>query len=136
MGMKVLQFAFDSKDGEEYLPFNYSKNTVVYTGTHDNNTLKGWIDSCYHSCVDYACNFFRIQDKAKLAEEMMICALSSVSNICILTIQDLIGLGSEARMNTPSTVSEKNWRWRMGENLLGGELAEKLLAFNKKYSRI
>lgn len=134
MGMKVLQFAFDSKDGEEYLPFNYSKNTVVYTGTHDNNTLKGWIDSCYHSCVDYACNFFRIQDKAKLAEEMMICALSSVSNICILTIQDLIGLGSEARMNTPSVVGG-NWTWRATTEEMDSISETKLKYFTELYGR-
>ena len=134
-GMKVLQFAFDSRDGgNDYLPVKYEKNTVVYTGTHDNDTIKGWMNAANPSDIDFAMDYLRITDKSKLPSELMLAGLSSVSNTCILTMQDLIGLGSEARMNTPSTVGN-NWKWRAKENQINDDIASWLLKYTKIYGR-
>ncbi len=135
-GMKVLQFAFDSDEHNLYLPHNHTENSVVYTGTHDNDTLRGFIEFAPGYRLDFARRYLAPQDGETLFDALLRAAWSSVSFLAIAPMQDFLFLPTSARMNTPSTVSEKNWRWRMGENLLGGELSEKLLAFNKKYSRI
>ena len=133
-GMKVLQFAFDSRDGNDYLPIRYHRNSVVYTGTHDNDTIKGWMGDANPDDIKYAMEYLRISDKSQLCKELMITGLSSVSNTCILTMQDLIGLGSEARMNIPSTVGN-NWKWRATENQITDDIAAWLLKYTKLYNR-
>lgn len=113
-GMKVLQFAF-GEDDSEYLPYHYDKNCVVYPGTHDNNTLAGWLRSAPERDISRAKTYLRIIESKKITRhavrEIQIAAISSVANTCILTMQDLLVLGDEARMNTPAT-SSGNWRWR------------------------
>ena len=111
-GMKVLQFAFDSREESDYLPYMYEKNSVVYTGTHDNDTIIGWTKTAKAKDVAFAKKYLRAKSTKSLAESMMIAAMASVSDTCILTMQDLLKLGSEARMNTPSTIGG-NWEWRM-----------------------
>ena len=135
-GMKVLQFAFDSDENNLYLPHNHSENSVVYTGTHDNDTLRGFIESAPGYRLDFARRYLSPGDGETLFDAMLRAAWSSVSFLAIAPMQDFLCLPTDARMNTPSTVSEKNWRWRMGEGKLTTELSEKLLSFNKKYSRI
>ena len=132
-GMKVLQFAFDSRESSGYLPFSYTKNSVVYTGTHDNDTLKGWMNTCSPDDLKYAKEYLRTDDK-NLPAQMMIAALSSVSNTCILCMQDLIGLGGEARMNKPSTVGA-NWKWRAKSEQITDEISEFLRYYTKLYQR-
>ncbi len=133
-GMKVLQFAFDSREESDYLPHRYKENSVVYTGTHDNDTIKGWVNTAAPKDVEYALQYLRAESAEALPKEMMLAALSSVSNLCILTMQDIIGLGSEARINTPSTVGE-NWKWRATEEQITSASAKKLLYYTKLYCR-
>ena len=133
-GMKVLQFAFDSREENSYLPHTYTKNTVVCTGTHDNDTVNGWISSLSKEDLDYAKEYLRVSDVKKLREEMMICAIQSVSNTCILCMQDLLGLDGSARMNKPSTVGT-NWKWRWTENQFTSDITEFLKYYTVLYQR-
>lgn len=133
-GMKVLQFAFDSRETSDYLPYRYTRNCVVYTGTHDNDTILGWTKTANQNDVQNALSFFRINNKNDLREEMMIGALSSVANTCILTMQDLIGLDSDCRMNIPSTVGQ-NWKWRVTEDQINDDISAFLLKYTKLYGR-
>jgi len=132
-GMKVLQFAFDSRESSGYLPLSYTKNTVVYTGTHDNDTIKGWMAGCRPEDLNYALSYLRT-DSQKLPEELMLTAMESVSNTCILCMQDLIGLDGSARMNKPSTVGT-NWKWRATEEQVNSNLWEFLRANTVLYQR-
>ena len=133
-GMKVLQFAFGNGSESDYLPFRYEKNSVVYTGTHDNDTNIGWLSTLAEKDLAFAKEFLRLDDEKKIPEELLITALGSVCNTCILTIQDLIGLGSEARINTPSTVGN-NWKWRATKEQLSDDICQWLLKYTKLYNR-
>ncbi len=113
-GMKVLQFAFDSREESDYLPHNYTQKCVVYTGTHDNATTAQWCDELSSDDLKKACDYLRTT-KAGLPEAMLCAALSSVADICIIPLPDILRLGKTARINTPSTVG-KNWRWRLPDN--------------------
>jgi len=133
-GMKLLQFAFDSREKSEYLPFYYTQNTSVYTGTHDNDTVLGWAKTAPESDVKFAKEFYRIETDEELREEMVLSAMSSVSNTCIICMQDVIKLGSEARMNTPSTVGT-NWRWRATSEQINQEGCEFLKHYTEMFGR-
>lgn len=111
-GMKVLQFAFDAREESDYLPHNYNKNCVVYTGTHDNDTIMGWTTSVDVADVEMARKYLHVTDDEGFNWAMMRAALSSVADTCILMMPDFIGLGSEGRINTPSTLGS-NWQWRI-----------------------
>ncbi len=135
-GMKVLEFAFDSREENDYLPHNYEKNCVVYTGTHDNDTIKGWYKSLpkkdKQMSIDYLGN-----EKTNFKDihwDFIRLALSSVANYAIIPIQDYLGLGEEARMNTPSTVGG-NWKWRLLDGEITKELSLKIKKMVKLYSR-
>ncbi len=132
-GMKVLQFAFDSREENDYLPHNYNNNSVVYTGTHDNDTINGWVNAICSEDLEFAKNYLDCK-RDDIREKLMRCAMSSVSDTCILTMQDLLGLGSEARMNTPSTVGG-NWRWRASEDYIKPQIKQKLYEITKIYAR-
>ncbi len=134
-GMKVLQFAFDSRETNSgYLPHVYEKNTVVYTGTHDNDTILGWMKSIPKEDLAFAKKYVR-SDEENFVHNLMLLALSSVSNTCILTMQDLIGLDSSARMNQPSTLG-CNWKWRASEEeIFNPELKEFLRSSTQLYQR-
>lgn len=110
-GMQVLQFDFDSRDGSGGAVCK--PNTVIYTGTHDNNTLLGWCTTAPRQDIRRACAAYGVRYPNQLPRQMMLSALRSPANTCILTVQDLLGLGSSARINTPSTVGAHNWSWRM-----------------------
>ena len=135
-GMKVLQFAFDSRDERnDFLPHLYGKNDAVYTGTHDNDTTLGWFQQADPKDVRYAVEYFRLT-KAEGYHWGMICAaLGSVADYAIIPMQDLLGLGSEARMNTPSTVGN-NWKWRLPPGSYDPALSEKLYRKTEIYGRI
>lgn len=130
-GMKVLQFAFDSREESDYIPHRYGHNSVVYTGTHDNDTILGWCKSAGADDVAFAKKYLRANSDDELRQEMMISALSCVANTCILCMQDLIGLDSSARMNIPSTVGN-NWKWRASED----QITDKQFEFLGYYSRL
>jgi 4-alpha-glucanotransferase len=133
-GMKILQFAFDSREESDYLPHNYSRNCVVYIGTHDNDTLAGWLVNAPKKDVAYAAEYLRLNKREGYVEGFIKSALASVADTVILTMQDLLSLGSEARMNTPSTVGQ-NWRWRASENDINDDLCKRIRSLTEKYGR-
>ena len=116
-GMKVLQFAFDGEDDNPYQPHNYIRNCVVYLGTHDNDTLRGWLDTARPETVDRVKKYLRVSEDKDAAEEIISAAMASVGDTVIITIQDLLGLGADARMNTPST-KQNNWTFRAEKDYL------------------
>ena len=116
-GMKVLQFAFDGEDDNPYQPHNYIRNCVVYLGTHDNDTLRGWLDTARPETVDRVKKYLRVSEDEDAAEEIISAAMASVGDTVIITIQDLLGLGADARMNTPST-KQNNWTFRAEKDYL------------------
>ena len=135
-GMKVLQFAFDSRDtGSGYLPHMYTKNSIVYAGTHDNDTILGWMATAPKNEVDMAIEYLHMDKKEGYNWGMIRGAFSSVSHTAIMQMQDILGLGSEARMNIPSTSSD-NWTWRMDGKALKKPLAKKLYQMTQLYGRL
>lgn len=127
-GMKVLQFAFDGSSKNEYLPHNYPTNCVVYTGTHDNDTIAGWMTTAKRREVSNAKRYLHVTDAEPMPWTMMRCAMMSVADTCILTMQDLICAGKEARINIPSTVGS-NWRWRVAPGMTNDWLASIVLEY-------
>lgn len=134
-GMKILQFAFDSRENSDYLPHNYTKNAVCYTGTHDNDTTLGWIRTADKKDVLFAKKYFGVKTDKGLLRAMIRGAFASVCNMAVIPAQDILELGSRARMNTPATVSSKNWSFRADKNAFTAELAEQLLSFSAIYKR-
>lgn len=137
-GMKVLEFAFDHRDSSGsncYLPFTYDHNCVVYTGTHDNDTIQGWMSNAPAEDVAYAKRYLRLSEQEGYHWGMMRCAWASPADLAIMQMQDLLGLGSEARMNTPST-PEGNWKWRARSGFCNHALALRLLEETRLYHRL
>ena len=133
-GMKVLQFAFDSREDSDYLPHNYNKNSVAYTGTHDNDTVNGWFSSAPPADTEKAREYLRISPDESKPFAMLSGLWGSVSELAIAQMQDLLELSGDSRMNTPGTLSG-NWRWRMTAPA-GEGLAEKLRAMTALYGRL
>jgi 4-alpha-glucanotransferase len=133
-GMKVLHFAFGSDPGNGFLPFNYPRNCVVYTGTHDNDTTIGW----YHQISEhekYNLHTYLGNDHPQEPHwELIRLALSSVANIAILPLQDLMGLGGDARMNTPG-IAEGNWGWRYRAEMISDEMRDRLQKLTRLFGR-
>ena len=134
-GMKVIQFAFDSREGSDYLPHTYTSHCVVYTGTHDNDTVMGWMKTAPKASVKFAIEYLNLTEEEGYNWGMMRAAWSSVADMAIVPMQDLIGLGSEARINIPSTLGE-NWKWRALEGQITKDLAKKLYKYMQMYGRI
>ena len=124
-GMKIMQFAFDSREPGNYLPYTYPRNSVVYTGTHDNVTAEGWRQSASAEDVAYACRYLRCAPE-DLTESMICACLSCVSDMAVIPLADWLHLDAEARINTPSTQGA-NWQWRLTQPLtpaLSAHIAE------------
>ena len=135
-GMKVLEFAFDSRDtGSDYLPHCYTPRCVVYTGTHDNDTIQGWMATAPKKDVAYAKEYLRLTRREGYHWGMMRSAWASAADLAVMQMQDLLGLGSEARMNTPSTVGT-NWKWRALPGSYDSELARRLCHEMQVYQRL
>jgi 4-alpha-glucanotransferase len=136
-GMKVLQFAFDSRESGNYLPHNYSSNCIVYTGTHDNDTTKGWYQSIRREEREYALEYLGRKEIAEeeIAWGFIAMAQSSVAKLCIIPMQDYLNLGSEGRINTPSTLGG-NWAWRLLDGAIVEELLECIRQMTKLYGRV
>ncbi len=137
--MKVLEFAFDSRDTgnrEDYLPHNYTENCVAYTGTHDNQTLISWLDTITEeerkAVRDYLCDYHTPQDK--LHKPLIALLMRSKARLCIIPMQDWLGLDDKARMNTPSTMGG-NWKWRAKTDAFADELASEIAHITKIYGR-
>ena len=133
-GMKILQFAFDAGNDSEYLPHNYDKNCVVYTGTHDNDTTVGFLQNMPEKDKKFAKKYLGHKNDKKLCFEIIRAALSSCADTAIIPMQDYLGLGSEARINIPSTLGI-NWKWRMGNGDFTKELAGRIRSMTKLYGR-
>ena len=134
-GMKVLQFAFDSREESDYLPHNYERNCVVYTGTHDNDTIFGWVKSADPADVETARRYLNVQNDGVFNWAMMKGALMSVADTCILTMQDLIGMDERGRINTPSTLGG-NWQWRIEGGCINSWLSKVLYEQTRLYGRL
>ncbi|MCX4268040.1 MAG: 4-alpha-glucanotransferase [Lachnospiraceae bacterium] len=139
-GMKVLEFAFDSRDSgsaNDYLPHNYMENSVAYTGTHDNETICGWFESISKAeqqmAREYLCDLYT--PKELLYKAFIALVMRSNAKTCIIPMQDYLGYDNTCRINTPSTVGT-NWRWRLTEEDLSKELQEEILGIAKRYGRI
>ena len=131
-GMKIMQFAFDSRESGNYLPHTYHRNSVVYTGTHDNVTAEGWRTNASAEDVAYACRYLRCQPE-ELTEAMICACLASVSDTAVIPLADWLHLGSEARINTPSTQGS-NWQWRLTCPLpeaLAGHIAQLTVLYER-----
>lgn len=133
-GMKILQFAFSAKNESDYLPHNHRENAVVYTGTHDNDTTKAWISKLSKSDCQYMKAYLNIHPDEDETEALIRAALSSVCKLAIIPMQDYLGLGSEARINVPSSEAG-NWQWRLVRNQFGSGLAGKIAKMTKLYGR-
>ena len=135
-GMKVLQFAFDSREPSDYLPHTYTKNTVCYTGTHDNMTMRQWFDTAPAEAVEFAKEYMNLSRKEGYVWGCIRTVFASVSDLCIIQMQDILNLGAEGRMNFPGTLSDSNWTWRAKDGIINPALAEKVGALTKLYCRI
>ena len=145
-GMKILEFAFDGSIYNEHKPSNYTENYLVYTGTHDNMPLKGYIDELsekqlqtFIQDLKYECSELNVEAKydivTNLVNTVVELAFASKANICIIPIQDFLAQGSSTRMNFPSTVSTDNWSYRIRRDYLSDSLAKRILDYNTKYNR-
>ena len=137
--MKVLEFAFDSRDSSgaaEYLPYRYERGSVVYTGTHDNETVRGWLDSILPEERAMVNEYLGVMtdDPAEAVDKMVRAALSCVADTCIIPLQDYLGLDNSARINQPSTFG-KNWKWRLDPETIDDALAQRIRSLCSLYGR-
>ena len=136
-GMKVLQFAFDSSENSDYLTHKYSYNCVVYTGTHDNDTTKNWLETASEHDREFALRYANSKgdDLDEAVWDMIRLAIASVADLAVVPIQDYLCLGGEARMNAPSTLGD-NWKWRLTKNQMDHKTLERMRNLSKLYGRI
>lgn len=134
-GMKILTFGFDSDSSNPFLPHNYEKNFIVYTGTHDNDTVRGWIEkTAPKEEVQRAITYLGLNKEEGYNWGFIRGAWSSIANISMAQMQDFLNLGNEARINLPSTLGN-NWRWRVRKDALTDQLAEKIHQITRTYGR-
>ena len=135
-GMKILEFAFDSRDGgNDYLPHRYPRHCVVYAGTHDNDTIQGWAATSDPDDLAFARDYLRLNPQEGYHWGMMRGAWASPADLAVMQFQDVLGLGSEARINIPSTLGT-NWKWRAMPGTYSLELARKLRRDMEVYQRL
>lgn len=133
-GMKVMQFSFNPHEDSEFAIHNHTKNSIVYTGTHDSSTVMGWVESESEENLNYAIRYLNICKGEPFNWAFIRGAWSSTSYLAIAPIQDFLGLGDSARMNTPSTLGA-NWVYRVDKSSLTDELAKKISEITKLYKR-
>ena len=133
-GMKVLQFAFDSREAANYLPHTYPRHCVCYAGTHDNSTLMGWKDEAAPADIAMAREYLGLHDEEGFNWGVLRGGQSSVADLFIAQMQDYLGLGSEARMNTPGILGG-NWQWRMLPGQITDELTARIARMTSLYGR-
>ena len=140
-GMKVLQFAFDSREESDYMPHNYNSNCVVYTGTHDNQTTFDWWKELSKEDRSVALRYLnlpyggRFVGRKKLTWQLITLAQRSVAKLCVIPAQDYLCLPGTARINTPSTLGY-NWQWRMKPDAIAPELAGRIRELTELYGRM
>lgn len=134
-GMKILEFGLEAGGESEHDPHNVSKNYVVYTGTHDNLTIKSWVAQLPAKNRKYAMEYLQVQDKKDLPAAIVRAAMATNADTCIIPIADYIGLGKDARINEPSTLG-CNWRWRLDFKYLTPELSKYIKGLTQTYRRL
>ena len=134
-GMKVLQFAFDAKTPSAYLPYNHIPNSVCYVGTHDNHTCVQWLKEIDQETLDYATAYMGLNKKEGLHWGVIRTAMASASDLCIVPLQDYLGLGEEGRMNCPGILSDCNWTWRAKCGTITDILAKRIHRLTVIYGR-
>ncbi len=135
-GMKVLQFAFDSREEGNYYPHLYPTASVCYSGTHDNLTVAQWLEEALPEDIQGAKEYLGLNTEEGYVWGMLRGCMSSVSDLCVIQMQDYLGLDGQARMNFPGTLSANNWTWRAKEGFLTEELTKKIRTMTQRYGRI
>ena len=133
-GMKILEFAFDAHGESDYLPHRCDKNSVCYMGTHDNDTVAGWLKTTDEENLDFARRYMHIGDDEGWSWGLIRTGMATASNLFVVQMQDVLELPAGCRMNTPGT-SSGNWQWRMLPGSISDELAEKLLEYTWTFRR-
>lgn len=134
-GMKLLQFAFDSREESDYIPHLYPRNVIAYTGTHDNQTTASWFETLPSEDLAYCIDYINHQGDGSPVDSLIKTTLGCVADTAIIPIQDYLHLKSEGRMNVPSTLGN-NWRWRVLASELSEALNEKIKHFTELYGRV
>ncbi len=134
-GLKVLEFAFDTREENNYMPHTYESHCVAYVGTHDNDTALGWLASVADQDREMAIDYLKLTEQEGYHWGMMRGIWASPADVTVVQAQDLLGLGSEARMNIPSTLG-KNWQWRALPGSFTPELAKRLRHETELYCRV
>lgn len=132
--MKVLTFGFDNDESNPHHPSNYGTNTVAYTGTHDNDTVLGWAKSASPEALAFAGKQLGFESAEDAPEAFIRTLFSGPCDIAVVPMQDMLGLGTEARMNYPGTIGG-NWLWRMKPGVLTVDLSMKYCKLNKETNR-
>ncbi len=135
-GMRILQFAFNRREGDRFFPHNYPRACVAYTGTHDNDTLVGWFTSSSTEAERRDAARYLCGGSADIAWSFIRTAWMSVADTAMTTVQDLLSLGSDARMNLPGTLGAHNWTWRLPAGALNGQIAARLYDLTDIYQRL
>lgn len=133
-GMKILEFAFDAHGESDYLPHRCTGNSVCYMGTHDNDTVKGWLETMSREDLDFAAKYMHITPDEGWCWGLIRTGMATASNLFVVQMQDVLELPASCRMNTPGT-SAGNWQWRMLPGAASPELAEKLLEYSRTFRR-
>ncbi len=133
-GMKILQFAFDSDETNDYLTHNYDTNCIVYTGTHDNSTVCGWYETINKDTKKMIEDYINKSEASEIHWDLICLAMRSVANTCIIPAQDYLGLNDKARLNKPSTL-DNNWTWRMKKDSFNKDIIKRIKKITKIYSR-
>ena len=135
-GMKVLQFAFDSRETSDYLPHTYPVNSVCYSGTHDNLTLAQWFREAAPEDIAMARAYLGLNEEEGLIRGMIRGCMGSVSKLCVIQMQDYLELGAFARMNFPGTLSAQNWTWRARKGFATDDLKKQIYEITCRYGRL
>ncbi len=134
-GMKILQFAFDPVGDNDYLPHNHERNSVVYTGTHDNKTVRDWIDTAPEKEKEFAIEYLKLEDETEGYNWGLIRgAWCSGAYLSVAQMQDFLDLGEESRMNVPATLGN-NWTWRVKGSDINSTLAKRIAKLTRTYRR-
>ena len=133
-GMKVLEFAFDTREASDYLPHTYPENCVCYVGTHDNETLQQWKQNAAKQDIALAKRYLGLNPAEGFNMGLMRGGMGSVARLFVAQIQDWLNLGAEARINTPGT-PEGNWQWRLTAERLTPALTKKIADMTELYGR-
>lgn len=135
-GMKVMQFAFDSRETADYLPHTYPVNSVCYSGTHDNFPLAQWLEEAAPEDVAMAKAYLGLNEQEGIIRGIIRGCMGSVSKLCVIQMQDYLELGVFSRMNFPGTLSSNNWTWRAEKGFLTKELTQRIYETTKRYGRL